>query len=61
MRKKVTGFDTGVPLSAYGDGKTVYVTTDEKKYAVGVNLSLEQVERKFGGIEQGGETFLHVK
>jgi hypothetical protein len=61
MRKRVESFHEDQGLLPYGSGKTVYITEDGKQYSFGLNLQSVQVERKFGGIERGGETFLHVK
>jgi hypothetical protein len=60
MKKLVVEFDDKVPV-AFGDPTTRYVTEDRMAYVLGSGLSPDHIQRVRGGIEMGGQTYLHVK
>jgi len=60
MRKLVIGFDDKFPVT-FGDSTTRYVTEDGSAYVLGSSLLHNQIQRVRGGIEMGGQTYLHVR
>lgn len=59
MKIRVDTF-TERPLCGWGDPVPVY-EAGGKPYTLGRNLVPSQIEDREGGIQNGGETFLHVK
>lgn len=60
MKKKVIRFtEYAYPWDL--DLTRAYITEDGCVYELGNDVKRDQIQRRFGGIENGGKTYLYVK